>query len=393
MNRCTRFFLVVLQLCIGWHLFYEGVWKVQQRDAWSSKGYLRNATGPFALPLRWLAGDPIVSRRDGALTIADAEPDFLARFDVKPIDMNVAPENRKLHQHVPPVIDDEWNRYFERFVKHYQLDDPNRRDELAGAESKFLQTKADLVEWLTSGVTKTKPPGFGGNGEVPQATPQRLQAYHEKMRQIAELESGDAELFGSKAAAAKIQGLRAEAGMIRNGLQADLDRQTSQMKRMLFWEALTPEKRRMDRVPSASSPEPEWARVAWFDNLMGPAFQTVGWSWPNWNRLQWIDRLVRWGLVAAGLGLILGLFTRTACALGIALLLLFYLAMPPLPGSTESPAGHYLFINFNIIEIAALLLIAVSNPSGRYGLDAWMPFRWLRRRRTAAHRSEPWPST
>jgi hypothetical protein len=67
--------------------------------------------------------------------------------------------------------------------------------------------------------------------------------------------------------------------------------------------------------------------------------------------------------------------------------------MPPLPGSPESPAGHYLFINYNIIESTALFVIAVSDPASRYGLDAWSPFRWRKRRPQVVDRSQPWPST
>ena len=69
--------------------------------------------------------------------------------------------------------------------------------------------------------------------------------------------------------------------------------------------------------------------------------------------------------------LLLGLFPRMACVLGAMLLLSFYLAMPPLPGSPENPKaeGHYLVINKNIVELLALLTLATTASGRWFGLD------------------------
>ena len=52
------------------------------------------------------------------------------------------------------------------------------------------------------------------------------------------------------------------------------------------------------------------------------------------------------------------------------MLLMFYLAMPPWPGVPLAPGpDHSLWINKNLIEVVALLVIA-SLPTGRwFGLD------------------------
>ena len=95
---------------------------------------------------------------------------------------------------------------------------------------------------------------------------------------------------------------------------------------------------------------------------------------PDWPRLKMVDTSVRWGLAIIGGLLIVGLFTRLASVAGAAFLLSFYLAMPAFPWLPE-PAlteGHYLFVNKNIIEMLALLAIAVSKPGRRYGLDLWV---------------------
>jgi len=85
---------------------------------------------------------------------------------------------------------------------------------------------------------------------------------------------------------------------------------------------------------------------------------------------------VKYGLVTVGLCLLAGVLTRLACVGGAAFLLMFFLAMPPLPGWPESPRaeGHYLFLNKNIIEMLALLALATTR-SGRWaGLDGLLQF-------------------
>ena len=85
-----------------------------------------------------------------------------------------------------------------------------------------------------------------------------------------------------------------------------------------------------------------------------------------------INRAVTWGLILCGACLMLGLFSRIAAVGAATMLLLFYLAMPPWPGLSATTVGgaHYLYVNNNIIEALAALVLASSN-SGRWtGLDA-----------------------
>lgn len=90
------------------------------------------------------------------------------------------------------------------------------------------------------------------------------------------------------------------------------------------------------------------------------------------NTGMWIiDTINAYGLTIIGLALILGIFTRIALWSGIALLVSYYLAYPPFGGfSYGAPSeGSYLIVNKNLIEILAMILLAVTN-SGRYfGLD------------------------
>ena len=87
--------------------------------------------------------------------------------------------------------------------------------------------------------------------------------------------------------------------------------------------------------------------------------------------LRAVDLANMWGLVFIGLGLMLGLFTRTAALCGALLLGLYYLAHPPLAGMGYGlpTEGSYLLVDKNLVELAALLALSVT-PTGRYmGLD------------------------
>ena len=96
------------------------------------------------------------------------------------------------------------------------------------------------------------------------------------------------------------------------------------------------------------------------------------WIISNQGVLNTVDFLNTWGLMAIGLGLILGLFTRWAAIAGTVLLALYYLFLPPFIGmETAAPQeGNYLIVNKNLIEAVMLLLIAVSPAARTFGLDA-----------------------
>jgi thiosulfate dehydrogenase [quinone] large subunit len=84
-----------------------------------------------------------------------------------------------------------------------------------------------------------------------------------------------------------------------------------------------------------------------------------------------VDFLNTWGLIAIGLGLILGLFTRIATISGSILLFIYFIVNPPLIGLEYSlpSEGSYLIVSKTLIESVALAVLAVF-PSGLYaGLD------------------------
>ena len=81
-----------------------------------------------------------------------------------------------------------------------------------------------------------------------------------------------------------------------------------------------------------------------------------------------------WGLVAIGLGLILGLFSRPAAIAGTFLLLVYYLCNPPLVGLEYSVPleGSNLVISKTLIEAVALFVVALFPTSHLFGLDLYV---------------------
>jgi thiosulfate dehydrogenase [quinone] large subunit len=83
------------------------------------------------------------------------------------------------------------------------------------------------------------------------------------------------------------------------------------------------------------------------------------------------DFLNVWGLIAIGLGLILGAFTNISVISGIVLLSLYYLSHPPFVSLKYSlpMEGSYLFVNKNLIELTALVILFLFPTGKLIGLD------------------------
>jgi len=87
--------------------------------------------------------------------------------------------------------------------------------------------------------------------------------------------------------------------------------------------------------------------------------------------LKTVDFLNIWGLIAIGLGLILGVFSRITVIAGIFLLALYYFSHPPFIGLKYSlpMEGSYLIVNKVLIELIALAVLFVFPTGNKIGLD------------------------
>ncbi len=269
----AKIILVLLRLAIGWHLLYEGLYKLDSHESdhpWSAQPYLERSEGPFRELFRELA----------------REYDHRTEFD-------------------EAVITKQWSQHLDRFNQFYRLDADQR--ESAEGESRLAEQR--LKDQLyndpqtRSIVKKYTQDLMAIPGSLTTGEQKRLTAYRELLR-------------------------RKVAGLTEN-LEAQL------------LGLLTPEQHKRGDLPVTAS------------------------------TIDIIDQLVIWGLILSGACLIIGLFSRLAALGGAAMLMMFYLAMPPLPGLTAATEGtsHYLYVDKNLVELLALLLL-VSTNSGRWaGLD------------------------
>ncbi len=118
----------------------------------------------------------------------------------------------------------------------------------------------------------------------------------------------------------------------------------------------------------------EWSSKSFLSESQWILSGFAEWITSNPGVLNVVDFLNTWGLIAIGLGLIVGLFTRLATFFGVLLLLMYYLNNPPLTGLEYSlpSEGNYLIVSKTLIEAAALLVLLLF-PTGRIiGLDRFV---------------------
>jgi uncharacterized membrane protein YphA (DoxX/SURF4 family) len=410
----TRLFLVLLRLAIGWHLFIEGVTKLESflvgptetSKPFSSRGYLQQSQGPLGPFFRGMAGDPD-KLLDAKLTV------------------DRIPTGGQGRHALPEALRHEYQDYLRRFNLHYGL---------TGDQEKQAQSLLDkhldaLGEWFQPG-KGTKPL----TREYPFASvtpvmdvPARVTEYRNKLKELHELQDAWNLRFDRDVTKNRIAVLRTEVAKLRNELQRDLDEHATQLRRELE-KLLTPEQtakdfeayrqrlaralkekgytpdhraaaellravsdaKRADLMEKATTDPDQFLTGVQQDTELKKVLERLSNQHAapptrieNTWMLDWSDKVVAWGLTASGIGLLLGCFTRLSCLAGACLLLLFFISLPPLPGLPDNPMaeGKYLFVNKNLVEALALLALATTRSGRWFGVDALLayipPFSWF----------------
>jgi thiosulfate dehydrogenase (quinone) large subunit len=123
---------------------------------------------------------------------------------------------------------------------------------------------------------------------------------------------------------------------------------------------------------------PGWSARGYLASATGPLADMFHWLAGQPLLLAISNQLVRFGIIAVGLGLLLGIFTRLSCLGGMALLAMFYWAQPAWsPDSIfglgqPGAEGNYFIINKMVIEGLALLVLATFDTGMQVGLDAFL---------------------
>jgi thiosulfate dehydrogenase [quinone] large subunit len=122
---------------------------------------------------------------------------------------------------------------------------------------------------------------------------------------------------------------------------------------------------------------PKWTSLGYLMDSQGWFASVFHSMASNAGTLSVVNFLNEWGLILIGLSLILGLLTRLGCIGGMLLLLLYFLSHPPFIGSENlfmlPREGAYLWVDRNLIEIAALGVLFACPTSRVFGLDGlWL---------------------
>ena len=120
----------------------------------------------------------------------------------------------------------------------------------------------------------------------------------------------------------------------------------------------------------AGQPLAAWSAAGYLKAASGPLAPVLHAMAQSTRMMSAVDVIVPLGLLLVGLSLIAGLFTQAGCTGAALLLLIFYLSAIPTAGLPQpNTEGSYLLVNKNLIELAAVLVIASFRTGQIAGLD------------------------
>lgn len=424
-SKTTCVFLVLLRLAIGWHLFIEGAVKLESfavgptgtNKPFSSRGYLLQSQGILSPYFRRLAGDP----DDFLLTLLDSR-----------------------NGEVPAALKAQWEDFVQRYITLYRFD----ADLQAKANELLKQHLARLAEWFLQGSREVNRDYSFATITPTLTTAERINEYRRKLQELRDRINGWNLRFDKDVSKVQIASLKSDVARLRTELLKDLDDQQLNLEQdldkllkvphlLLLYAELykmgqavgskqgySREQQGIAELIQAAQDanavikaKPEiWANVKkdpmelMQHYLKDPDFRNKlllvakrlvcpPLRIEDTSQLDQADQIVVWGLTLAGLGLLLGCFTRLSCVAGAILLLLFYLSLPPLPGLPDNPMaeGKYLFVNKNLIEALALLALATTASGRWFGFDGllsmFIPFKYLWPKPQLVQVVEPDPKT
>lgn len=310
--------MILLRVAIGWHLMYEGYVKITQtrmgKKPFTAEMYLRGSTGPLRFYFRGLVDD------FHGLDMLDAAK-----------------------------VGDQWDRFVQVQVTEQALDeDAAKRINVIRAASKnsldeYLAEKADAIAKYKGEIQKWEDeeqrplPGWGEveGGKFLRPPLQDLEWQSHKMAQKKLDET-------------------------RNTLVAPVKGWTDDIVAAVRTEVQKKKSESSAAMAGEFAPQ-QSAEVA-------PNIPAIDWH----PQLTKVNHTTMWGLAICGALMVVGLFTRLACLGGAVFLTLFYLSMPPWPGLDPAPIaeGTYLYVNKNLIEWIACLMLATSPVGVWGGLDS-----------------------
>ena len=366
--------LVLLRVAIGWQLLYEGLWKFDTLSTpkpWSAAGYLKNAEGPLRDVFRNMAGDPddldwlnydvVAARWDNwaksakqQFSLDQRQKDRLDRL------LNGAEDYRAELDGLPDGVELEKAG---GFVKKVIKFDPTAK-RLIVSKYRLQPSEKDKLLKLVEGQTGPQVDKYKAAIKKVFDAASKTLSYKEK---LAASVRGNPDVVGSE----KLQyvgELEQYRGMLK---KYNSDRAVA--KTAFEWDHLNYtwkdlQSRRSALTGPIKAMEKEFHEKAL--SQIGAAQLKRGPVPEPWTALRISNVLTIIGLVALGICLIIGLFTRFSALMAAFMVFSFYMVWPPFPGVPVAPGPEHSFIvNKNLIEVFALIAIAATSSGIWFGLD------------------------
>jgi uncharacterized membrane protein YphA (DoxX/SURF4 family) len=374
--RARVFFLLALRLAIGWHFLFEGMYKIHSHAVgesaynrvFTSEPYFKVAPGPFGEEMRRRTDDPAPVIAARATPAAEVTPETFAALSAaeqaarcpevvakeldavsaqaeetarKAAEKNLADARKAVEAAKDPAA--------KAKAEAAVADAQKAADAVAvktTAEALVTAAKATYARWVYGVDGRDTKVKFVNNSNPPLSAPQRLRHIESLRRAVADAEAtADAGLGNGYGIEQKRAAeLRGELIAAESGLAADALAFSAELKKALAGSDFKEEK-------------------------------------PAEKAIVRMDKLTMWVLTAVGACLLMGLFTRPAALVAAGFLVLTYLTHPPFPWYPLPPGteGNPVFVNKNLIEAIALLVICCY-PTGKWlGLDALL-YRLIGRR-------------
>ncbi|MDA0831835.1 MAG: hypothetical protein O2955_20375 [Planctomycetota bacterium] len=393
----AAFWLIVIRMSIGWHLMYEGLWKVRTMstaDPWTSAGYLRNSQGPLREEFRKATGDPDETSWLDFDTMVSRWDDWIARFKARHPDLS-EDQLKKLDLLVngPKDFKVKLNRLPDEvsipkgLAGVIRFDAENKQLIVSGELHMTPRERDTLLRLVDDDPNDDKPPENEAAREFDAAVRRLYQlssrlSYKDQLTaalkrstlpddpssfdtRIENLASsfGSIQLYRQEAFELYPEKIKSYETALAN---AEQDFQFDHLEKI----GTELQKLRSKLVGPVKSLTKEMQRAA--EQLLTPEQLARGPVPEQWTPLRIVDESTMWGLVILGGLLIAGLFSRLSAFAAAFLLTMFYLAMPPFPGVPLPPSPqHALIVNQHMIEILVLLFLAML-PTGKwFGMDAF----------------------
>lgn len=387
--------LVTLRLAIGWHLLYEGWWKINSQSTaqpWTAEGYLKNATGPLRGTFRNLTGDPNDLRWLDYDKVSLELDDYAARFRAHYPGVNDKPERglsvaerltllldgpadyRSELSALPEGVDlSKWKNAIRYDAKAGRL--------IVNAGYHLLPDERDAILAL---VADEESPSAAEFRKAVEDVYKR-QANLPIRQRLAALLKGDPERVGVnvKKGDAVIEQRMGEIEQYKAAIER-YENNLKKTREAFQWDHLQKQwielqALRRKLVGPVQALFDEFKLEA--EKMLTPSQLNAGPVPPRMTPMRSISLQTMYGLAIIGILLIAGLFTRLAALGGAGLLMMFYLAVPPWPGCPpETGIEHNYIVNKVLIEAIACLAF-VFLPTGRwFGIDAIGAALFRRRR-------------